>query len=107
MDANVDGPVRNQYGFTNLTIPVGGVPGAPLVVSSAPSNPNNSLFFRAGVAGCVNCATFIGDYNGLAVGSDGEVHSAWTDMRRNAAPPFPARAVQDAFYARQPTPPSP
>jgi hypothetical protein len=106
MDASVDGPIRSDYGFSNLTIPIGGTPGVPLLVSSAPSHPNNSLFFRAGVAGCVNCATFIGDYNGLAVDSNGDAHSVWTDMRRNAAAPFPARAVQDAFYARQPTPPS-
>ncbi len=107
MDANVDGPVRNQYGFTNVAVPVGGAPGVPLIVSSQNSNPNNSLFFRAGAPDCLNCATFIGDYNGLAVDSNGQVHSVWTDMRRNAAAPFPARAVEDAFYARQPTPPAP
>jgi hypothetical protein len=48
--------------------------------------------------------TFIGDYNGMAVGSDGKIHSVWTDMRRNASPPFPNRAVQDAFYASIPAP---
>jgi hypothetical protein len=84
----------------------GAVPvfGPATTVASAPSNVNNSLFFRAGVTGCVNCATFIGDYNGLAVGSDGKIHSVWTDMRRNATPPFPSRAVEDAFYARIPPP---
>jgi len=107
MDADVDGPVRDGYGFSNLNVPVGGSPGVPLVVSSAISRPNNSLFFLAGAAGCVTCATFIGDYNGLAVDSAGQVHSAWTDMRRSAPAPFPARKVQDAFYARQPTPPAP
>lgn len=107
MDAGVDGPVRNQYGFTNVTIPVGGAPGVPLVVSSQNSNPNNSLFFRAKATDCFDCATFIGDYNGLAVDSNGNAHSVWTDMRRNAAAPFPNRAVQDAFYAKQPTPPTP
>jgi hypothetical protein len=107
MDANVDGPLRDAYGFTNVTVPIGGAPGAPLVVSSQNSHPNNSLFFRAGVAGCVNCATFIGDYNGLAVDANGEVHSVWTDMRRDAPAPFPTRKVQDAFYARQPHPPVP
>jgi hypothetical protein len=106
MDASVDGAVRSDYGFSNVTIPIGAAPEPPLLVSSAPSHPNNSLFFRAGVPGCVNCATFIGDYNGLAVDSNGDAHSVWTDMRRNAGPPFPSRAVQDAFYARQPTPPS-
>ena len=106
MDADVDGPVRDGYGFSNVNVPIGALPGAPLVVSSAISHPNTSLFFLAGVPGCVTCATFIGDYNGLAVGSNGQVHSTWTDMRRPAPAPFPARTVQDAFYARQPTPPN-
>jgi hypothetical protein len=106
MDADfADGPVRGQYGFSNTTVfATGGLPSPTTVVSSAPSNPNNSLFFRAGAPGCVNCATFIGDYNGLAVGPDGKVHSIWTDMRRPAPSPFPARAVQDAFYASVPPP---
>jgi hypothetical protein len=95
----------DQYVFSVQTS-TGNVPafGAPVTVASVPSNVNNSLFFRAGVAACPNCATFIGDYNGLAVGSDGRIHSVWTDMRRNAAPPFPSRAVEDAFYARIPPP---
>jgi hypothetical protein len=95
----------DQYVFTVQTS-TGNVPafGAPVTVASVPSNVNNSLFFRAGIAACPNCATFIGDYNGLTVGSDGRIHSVWTDMRRNAAPPFPSRAVEDAFYARIPPP---
>jgi hypothetical protein len=82
----------------------GALPGAPLLVSSAFSHPNNSLFFLAGVPGCRTCATFIGDYNGLAVDRNGQVHSTWTDMRRTAPAPFPARTVEDAFYSRQPSP---
>ena len=78
--------------------------GPAVTVASAPSHVNNSLFFRARVETCADCATFIGDYNGLDVGSDGKVHTVWTDMRRNAAPPFPNRAVQDAFYASIPAP---
>jgi hypothetical protein len=77
---------------------------AATTVASAASSPNNSLFFRARVPGCENCATFIGDYNGMAVGSDGKIHAVWTDMRRNAPSPFPARAVEDAFYASIPAP---
>jgi hypothetical protein len=104
MDADVDGPVRDGYGFSNVNVPIGALPGAPLVVSSAISHPNTSLFFLAGVSGCATCATFIGDYNGLVVDRNGQVHSTWTDMRRRAPAPFPARTVQDAFYARQPAP---
>jgi len=104
MDANVDGPVRDAYGFSHVNVPIGATPTAPLTVSSAPSHPNNSLFFAAGVMGCATCATFIGDYNGLTVDVNGQVHSTWTDMRRPAPAPFPPRMVQDAFYARQPPP---
>ncbi len=107
MDADVDGPARDGYGFSNVSVPIGAGPMAPLLVSSAISRPNNSLFFAAGVTGCATCATFIGDYNGLAVDRNGDAHSTWTDMRRPAPAPFPPRTVQDAFYARQPTPPSP
>lgn len=106
MDADFDdGAVRRQYGFSNTTVLLtGGLPSATLVVSSVASDPNDSLFFRAGVAGCVGCATFIGDYNGLDVGPDDKVHSMWTDMRRSAPAPFPPRRVEDAFYASVPAP---
>jgi hypothetical protein len=50
-------------------------------VSSAPSDPVHSLFFQAGVPGCEECATFHGDYNALAYGSDGFANTAYTDMR--------------------------
>jgi len=54
---------------------------AKMVVSSAPSDPTQSLYFQAGVGGCENCATFHGDYIGIAYGSDGSANVAWTDMR--------------------------
>jgi hypothetical protein len=50
-------------------------------VSTAPSNPTQSRFFRAGAPGCENCATFHGDYINIAYGSDGKANMAWTDMR--------------------------
>ncbi len=60
-----------------------GAPGAfaKSVVSTAASHPRDSRFFRAGVAGCENCATFHGDYISVAYGSDGKANMAWTDMR--------------------------
>ena len=108
MDASVDGPARRMYGFSNVTIPVGGVAGVPLLVSSANSDPDRDLLF--GVE-CPDededtCSSFIGDYNGLAVDSNGNAHSAWTDMRR-AFPGTGGLKVQDAFWARQPLPPAP
>lgn len=101
-----DGPIRQTYGFEVAAIPnaaAGGFDPAPVAVSSAPSNPNLSIFFRAGAPDCQFCATFIGDYNGLAVGPTGHVHSVWTDMRRPVIP-SPPLATEDAFYARMPPP---
>ncbi len=50
-------------------------------VSTAPSNPTQSRYFRARVAGCENCATFHGDYINISYGPDGKAHMVWTDMR--------------------------
>jgi hypothetical protein len=95
-----------QYLFSVQTAAASAMPvfSPAVTVASAPSNPNTALFHRAHAVDCPDCSTFIGDYNGLAVGSDGATHSTWTDMRRNAAAPFPTRAVQDLFYARIPPP---
>jgi hypothetical protein len=57
------------------------IPGSKTVVSTAPSNPTQSRYFRAGVAGCENCATFNGDYINISYGSDGKANIVWTDMR--------------------------
>ena len=105
MDGSAHGGPRQTYGFSLTMVPLAGTPANPrVVVSSAPSTPNNALFFRAQTPDCSNCATFIGDYNGLDVDSDNRVHAIWTDMRRAAPAPFPTRAVEDAFYARNPPP---
>ena len=117
------GAPRTEYGFALATTGpqvLGAAPtwSAPTVVSSVPSNPNQSRFFRAGFTAapdCGDCATFIGDYNGFAYGSDGVMHGVWTDMRRPLAVvnrpagctastpcvPTPLFA-QDVFYARVP-----
>ncbi|MGZ5369022.1 MAG: sialidase family protein [Aeromicrobium sp.] len=60
-----------------------GTPGSLVktTVSTAASDPTQSRFFKAGVAGCENCATFHGDYINVAYGSDGKANMAWTDMR--------------------------
>ena len=99
MDGRTD---RNLYDITIASWSGSGAPSFSLqVVSQAPSNPDNSLFFRAGsqAEGCEGCATFIGDYNGIAVDTSGRVHGVWTDMRR--ALTLDGRTVEDAFYARR------
>ena len=114
---------RTEYGFAVSTtgLQVAGVPptwSTPVVVSSVASNPNQSRFFRAGFTDapeCGDCATFIGDYNGFAYGSDGTMHGTWTDMRRplvladrpagcgTTTPCVPTPLfAQDVFYARVP-----
>ena len=69
------------------------------VASAAPSNPTDSTFFRAGVPGCVDCATFHGDYNNLSYGSDGVANLTWTDM--SIFMPAANGFAQFIFYARK------
>ena len=91
----------NQYVFSVTTGTPAGFPPA-VTVASAPSNPNADLLFGApDDSACPGCSTFIGDYNGLAVGSDHKVHTIWTDLRRAYAPTVPL-FLQDAFYASIP-----
>jgi hypothetical protein len=95
-------PDRDLYDISVASWSGIGVPSfAKQVVSQAPSNPDNSLFFRAGAPGCEGCATFIGDYNGIAVDMLNRVHGVWTDMRRPVSPPQNMRTVEDAYYARR------
>jgi hypothetical protein len=60
-----------------------GTPGALVktTISSAPSNPTDSIYFQAHVEGCQECATFHGDYINVSYGSDGRANATWTDMR--------------------------
>lgn len=72
-------------------------------VSTKPSNPTRSVFFKAKAPGCFGCSTFIGDYNRIAFGSDGVAHVTWTDMRR----PYPKASkppqyLQFLFYRQMP-----
>ncbi|HEY2950925.1 MAG TPA: sialidase family protein [Micromonosporaceae bacterium] len=88
-------------GPTYTTALAEGSPGAlaKTTVSTAASHPTDSLFFRANVTGCVDCATFHGDYIGLAYGSDGVANMTWTDMRDFDAAASGYR--QFIYFARQ------
>ena len=84
-----------------------GAPGSftKTVVSAAPSDPTNSLFFQAGAVGCNKCATFHGDYIGLDYGTDGHANMVWTDMSvvtdSLGGDPLPhPRNLQFIFFAR-------
>jgi hypothetical protein len=68
-------------------------------VNVAPSNPTDSIFFRANVSGCVDCATFHGDYNNVSYGSDGKANMTWTDM--SVFRPSNNGYAQSIFFARK------
>jgi hypothetical protein len=103
MDGTYDWPNRNQYGITLATSTDGGATWSGQQVSTALSNPNTSVWFRAGVTGCETCSRFIGDYIGAAIDTLGRTHMTWTDMRRNLSVPQLNRTgkAEDAEYARR------
>ena len=72
-------------------------------VSNAVSDANHSVWFRAHAPNCDQCATFIGDYIGLAFDTLGRAHMTWTDMRRDIAVPEIGRTgkAQDDEYAQR------
>ena len=72
-------------------------------VDSALSDPGHSRWFSATTNGN---SRFIGDYNGVAIGSDGSTWSLWTDQRNLVAnPPSPTRNHgQHAVGVRTPAP---
>ncbi len=75
------------------------LPGSKTIVSTAPSHPTQSRFFRAQVAGCENCATFHGDYINIAYGPNGKANMAWTDMRD--ASDVPGLFSQFIYFAQK------
>jgi hypothetical protein len=79
-----------------------GTPGAltKTVVSTAASHPTESRFFRAGIPGCENCATFHGDYIAISYGSDGKANLTWTDMR-DPDPTVSGLFDQFIYFARK------
>jgi len=94
-------PSNIQYGETLASSFDGGTSFSFLRVDTGLSNPNDSRFVTNG--GTTNGkATFIGDYNGLDIGSDLVIHPAWTDMRTSAypnPPPGAGHKTQDAVTA--------
>jgi hypothetical protein len=84
----------------------GGATWSQQQVSTAVSDPNHSVWFRAGATNapdCPQCSRFIGDYIGLAFDTLGRAHMTWTDMRRDITVPQLGRTgkAQDAEYARR------
>ncbi len=77
MDRSYD-PANSQYGITLARAPVHGSITLQRVDTGL-SDPNHARWFSSRTGGKT---TFLGDYTGLAVGSDGVAHPVWTDMRR-------------------------
>jgi hypothetical protein len=75
------------------------LPGVKTIVSAAASDPTQSRFFKAGVAGCANCATFHGDYITIAYGSNGKANMVWTDM--SAPSDVPGLFSQFIYFAQK------
>jgi hypothetical protein len=78
MDRSYD-PDNTKYGITLATSTDHGITFTVQRVDTGISDPNDSCFFSQNMNGKT---TFIGDYNGLAIGPDGVSHLIWTDMRR-------------------------
>jgi hypothetical protein len=72
-------------------------------VSNAVSDANHSVWFQAHAPDCATCATFIGDYIGLAFDTLGRAHVTWTDMRRDLSIPAIGRSgkAEDDMYAQR------
>ena len=90
-----------KYGETLATSTNGGVSFSSVRVDTGLSNPNDSRWFTNG--GTTNGkTTFLGDYENLAIGSDGVSHPIWTDMRSSqfqSPPPGRGHNTQDAVTA--------
>ncbi len=95
-------PANVKYGETLATSKNHGASFASSVrVDTGLSNPNDSRWFTNGGT-TKGKTTFLGDYNGLAIGSNGVSHPIWTDMRTSAFPsPPPGRGhnTQDTVTA--------
>jgi len=78
-----------------------GAPGslAKTIVSTVPSDPTHSRYFKSGVLGCETCATFHGDYINISYGPDGKANMVWTDM--SAPSDIAGLFFQFIYYAQK------
>jgi hypothetical protein len=89
--SSVDIYTATAIGSTNS----GGSWSSPVTISSGYSIVANGNLF-----GFPNCAPdFIGDYTGIAVGSDGVAHPVWTDIRVGNDPTTTTGTDQDPYTA--------
>jgi Neuraminidase (sialidase) len=94
-------PANSKYGITLARItPRGrGLSTQLLRVDTGLSDPNQARWFSGATGGKT---IFLGDYNGLAVGSDGIAHPFWTDMRRVVTVKEATGHTEDVFTVAVP-----
>jgi hypothetical protein len=90
---------NSKYGVTLAELAAGAHNFTLERVDTGLSDPNHARWFSAGTNGQT---TFLGDYNGLAVGSDGIAHPFWTEMRRVVTVNHATGTTEDAFTAAVP-----
>lgn len=72
----------------NVTLATG-LPGSftQTKITSAPSHVSHDLWFTETLPDCWRCVFHIGEYIGLAFGSDGGAHMVWSDLRQFVTAP--------------------
>ena len=93
MDRSYDA-ANSKYGITLSRLTAGARTFSAGRVDTGLSDPNDARWFAVN-----GQTTFLGDYNGLAVGSDGVAHPFWTDMRRVVTVNHATGTTEDAFTA--------
>jgi hypothetical protein len=96
MDRRYD-PANSKYGITLARAARHGF--GLQRVDSGLSDPNHARWFSGSTGGMT---TFLGDYTGLAVGTDGVAHPLWTDMRRVVTVRDLTGTSEDIFSAAVP-----
>jgi hypothetical protein len=83
---------NSKYGITLAKLQ----PGTSQRVDTGLSDPNHARWFSGSTNGET---TFLGDYNGLVVGTDAVAHPFWTDMRRVITANRATGTTEDVFTA--------
>jgi hypothetical protein len=87
-------PANSKYGITLGALAPGSSSFSDQRVDTGLSDPNHARWFSGSTNGET---TFLGDYNGLAIGADAVAHPFWTDMRRVVTSNHATGTTEDAF----------
>jgi hypothetical protein len=90
---------NSKYGITLATLASGTRIFSHQRIDTGLSDPNNARWFSGSTNGET---TFLGDYNGLTIASDGIAHPFWTDMRRVVTVNRASGTTEDAFTVAVP-----